>query len=104
MASVPRALAISPRDSAPSGVIRRSPAGPSGRPGSRGSPCSSPREPGGELLQHPVVAVRVPERGERAVAAPLRVRAGDAVWRAGVVEDAPGVVEHVADVDAVADE
>src|SRR3954452_25403448 len=55
---------------------------------------------GGDLLEHPLVAVGVAEPGERGVAAALRVRAGHVLLASRVVEDAVGVVEHLADVDA----
>src|SRR5882757_8829466 len=59
----------------------------------------------GDLLQQPAVAVRIAERGERAVAAALGIRTADpeppeqvGLVRAGV--HAGGVVERLADLDA----
>ena len=57
-----------------------------------------------DLLEQPVVAVRVAERGKRAVVATFRIRAGYASVVPGVVEHSDGVVEHLADLDAVVDE
>src|SRR3954447_26884733 len=49
-------------------------------------------EPGGDLLEQPAVAVRVVERGEHEVRAPFHVQAR---WP---------LLEHLADIDAAADE
>jgi hypothetical protein len=53
-----------------------------------------------DLLQEPTVAVGIAERGERSVVGVVRRRAGDARLGPGVVEDAAGVVEDLADGDA----
>src|SRR5438067_1947790 len=61
---------------------------------------SAPGQPLGDLLEHPGVAVRVVERGERRVAPAVRIGAGDACPLPRVVEDPARVVEGLADVDA----
>src|SRR6267378_4318853 len=62
-----------------------------------------------DLLEHPAVAVRITERGERAVAAMLGIRTADpeppkqvGLIRASV--HAAGVVEHLADLDAATEQ
>src|SRR6478609_11225960 len=57
-----------------------------------------------DLLQEPGVAIGVGERGERAVAGVAGVWPGHSSDGAAVVEDPAGVVEHVADVDALGEE
>src|SRR4051812_28471239 len=64
-------------------------------------------EPGGYLLQQPAVPVRVAERCVRGVGTPLRIVPRSARLRDGdeaAPEAAAGVVEDVADIDAVRDE
>src|SRR5580704_18602878 len=66
-------------------------------------------QPRRDLLEQPAVAVRITERGERAVAAMLGIRTGDpeppkqvGLVRAGV--HAAGVVENLADLDAASEQ
>src|ERR1700733_3097780 len=58
----------------------------------------------GDLLDVPAISVRIAERHERAVALVIRRGARGPVRVAGVMEDAAGVVEHLADVDTVTGE
>ena len=66
-------------------------------------------QPRRDLLEQPAVAVRITERGERAVAAMLGIRTADpeppkqvGLVRASV--HAGGVVEHLADLDAATEQ
>ena len=64
------------------------------RRGERGDICiHSSGQPCSDFLKEPVVAVRIAKRSERAIAAPLRVRAIDTALLA--------TMEHFANVDAV---
>src|SRR4029077_7172211 len=56
----------------------------------------APWKPGGDLLQHPAVAVGIAEQGERAVGATLRIRTTDRAVRAEV--------ENLAHLDAGGDQ
>ena len=65
----------------------------------------APGKPRRDLLEQPAVAVRIAERGERAVAAMLGIRTVDPAppKQVGLVlasVHAAGVVEHLADLDA----
>jgi hypothetical protein len=58
-----------------------------------------------DLLEQPAVAIRIMERGERAVAAMVGIRTADAdppkqVWLVRASVHTGGVVEHLADLDA----
>ena len=60
----------------------------------------------GDFLEQPAVAVRITERGERAIAAVVGRRAADAIVRAGRMEpraECP-LVEDLADLDAPGEE
>src|SRR5215213_5716722 len=66
-----------------------------GAEGSRGR-INAPRQPGRDLLQQPAIAVRVAERGERAVRAAFRIRTTD--WAV------QSEVEDLAHLDAGGDQ
>jgi hypothetical protein len=66
-------------------------------------------QPRGDLLEQPAVAVRITERGERAVAATLGIRTADPeppkqVGLVGAGVHAAGVVENLADLDAASEQ
>src|SRR6185295_4328236 len=71
---------------------------------SRGG-VDAPGQPGRNLLEQPAVAIRIAERGERAIATMLGIRTRDSespkqvgLVRTGI--HAAGAVEHLADLDA----
>ena len=64
----------------------------------------TPGEPRRDLLQQPAVAVRVAERHERRVTAPLRIGAARPCFGVEAVVAAAGVMEDLARVDPLSDE
>src|SRR5271155_3922190 len=68
----------------------------------------TPRKPRRDLLEEPAVAIRIMERGERAIAAMLGIRTADAEppKQVGLVRASVHalVVEHLADLDAATEE
>jgi hypothetical protein len=65
---------------------------------------SPPRKARRHLLKKPAVAVRITERGKRAIGLVLWSRTRSACLSAGVVEHPTGVVEHLAHLDATVDQ
>src|SRR5271166_5682992 len=65
---------------------------------------SPPRQALGDLLEELAVAVRIAERGERAVALTVWGQAGDSSLSSGAVEHPAGVVEHLAHLGAASGE
>ena len=77
----------------------------SGRPGGCQLSVWSPsRKARRHLLKKPAVAVRIAERGKRAVGLVLWGRARSACLGAGVMEHPAGVMEHLAHLDTTVDQ
>src|SRR5690348_999740 len=67
------------------------------------------RQAGGDLLEQPAIAVGIPERGEGAVAAALRIRAvhalaSEQILLVGADMHVAGAVKGFADLDAAGDQ
>lgn len=55
-------------------------------------------QPRSDLLEQPAIAIRIAERGERAVTASGRLRAAEAALLVGMMEGATDIMERLAHV------